>query len=74
VFPLGRDQVGLVGGFFGDWQEANRGVSTPHALAWLERDGSVDNLRKVGGGGGPHQGMWFSDSDVHNDPGSTTRG
>jgi DUF1680 family protein len=65
VFPLGLDQVGLVGGFFGDWQEANRGVSTPHALAWLERDGSVDNLRKVGGGGGPHQGMWFSDSDVH---------
>ncbi|MFL6142947.1 MAG: glycoside hydrolase family 127 protein [Labedaea sp.] len=60
--PLGLDQVVLTGGFWADWQERNRAVTTPHALRWLERDGSVDNLRRLGG---PHQGMWFSDSDVH---------
>ena len=27
----------------------NRSVTTPHALGWLERDGSVDNLRRLDG-------------------------
>jgi DUF1680 family protein len=64
--PLGIDHVELTGGFWGRWQERNREVTTPHALSWLERDGSVDNLRRVGRGETePHQGMWFSDSDVH---------
>jgi hypothetical protein len=42
-------------------------VTAPHALAWLERDGSVDNLRALAGGSRAteHRGMWFSDSDVH---------
>ena len=66
VLPLGLDQVRLDGGFFGDWQHANRDVTTPHALHFLEKDGSVDNLRRVGAGQpGPHRGMWFSDSDVY---------
>jgi DUF1680 family protein len=66
VHPLGLDQVRLTGGFFGDWQRANRDVTAPHALSWLEKDGSVDNLRRIGAGQpGPHHGMWFSDSDVH---------
>ena len=65
--PLGVDQVVVTGGFFGEWQRRNREVTTPHALSWLERDGSVDNLRRVGDHSrpGPHRGMWFSDSDVY---------
>jgi len=67
LHPLGLDQVGITGGWFGEWQQRNRDVTAPHALAWLERDGSVANLRRIGGEepAGPHQGMWFSDSDVH---------
>ncbi len=63
--PLGLDQVEITGGFFGDWQRRNRDVTTPHALGWLERDGSVDNLRQAAAESTPHRGMWFSDSDVH---------
>ncbi len=62
--PLGIDHVKLTGGFWGQWQQRNRAVTTPHALSWLERDGSVENLRRVDRAE-PHQGMWFSDSDVH---------
>jgi DUF1680 family protein len=67
LHPLGLDQVALTGGMFGEWQRRNRSVTTPHALAWLERDGSVDNLRGVRAGTPPesHRGMWFSDSDVY---------
>jgi uncharacterized protein len=66
VRPLGLDQVDLTGGFWARWQELNRAVTTPHALGWLERDGSVANLRRVARGETEaHQGMWFSDSDVH---------
>jgi DUF1680 family protein len=62
VRPLGLRDAVLTGGFWGRWQQANREVTTPHALGWLERDGSVDNLRLLGG---PHRGLWFSDSDVY---------
>jgi DUF1680 family protein len=62
VHPLGLDQVELTGGFWARWQRDNREVTTPHALGWLERDGSVANLRELSGA---HQGMWFSDSDVY---------
>jgi DUF1680 family protein len=66
VAPLGLDQVSLTTGFWSRWQRRNREVTVPHALGWLERDGSVDNLRRVAAGeAGPHHGMWFSDSDVH---------
>jgi len=73
VHPLGLDQVRVTDGFWADWQRLNRDVTTPHALAWLERDGSVDNLRRIAAakadGGAdraaPHLGMWFSDSDLH---------
>ena len=62
VHPLGIDEVELTGGFWARWQRDNREVTTPHALDWLERDGSVANLRALSG---PHLGMWFSDSDVY---------
>jgi uncharacterized protein len=65
--PLGLHEATVTGGFWGEWQRQNREVTTPHALTWLERDGSVENLRRLGEGSpaGPHLGMWFSDSDLY---------
>lgn len=66
--PLGLDQVVLTGGDWHEWQSANRLVTTPHALHWLEADGSVDNLRLVGPDGLPghrRRGPLFTDSDVY---------
>jgi DUF1680 family protein len=64
---LGLDEVEVTGGFWARWQRLNREVTTPHALHWLERDGSVDNLRRLPGAATAtaHRGLWFSDSDVH---------
>jgi DUF1680 family protein len=63
VWPLGLNEVEVTGGVWADWQRLNREVTLPHALDWLERDGSLQNLRRPLGG--PHRGLWFSDSDVH---------
>lgn len=66
--PLGIDQVDLHGGFWGQWQDRNRAVTTPHAVKWLERDGAMDNLRRLAPGDGDVQerrGMLFSDSDLY---------
>jgi DUF1680 family protein len=67
LHPLGIDQVGITGGFWGEWQDRNREVTTPHALKWLERDGAMDNLRRLGDAGGEpeRRGMLFSDSDLY---------
>jgi DUF1680 family protein len=67
VRPLGLDRVRITGGFWADWQRLNRSVTTPHALGWLERDGSVDNLRRLDAAEdtAERRGMWFSDSDVY---------
>jgi DUF1680 family protein len=67
LHPLGIDQVEITGGFWGDWQDRNRAVTTPHALTWLERDGAMDNLRRLGDAGGEpeRRGMLFSDSDLY---------
>jgi DUF1680 family protein len=67
VHPLGLRQVELTQGFWADWQRLNREVTIPHALHWLERDGSVENLRRLRGPDrtSPHRGLWFSDSDVY---------
>ena len=65
--PLGIDQVEVTGGFWGQWQERNSKVTTPHALRWLERDGVMDNLRRLSGVGKEpeRRGMLFSDSDLY---------
>jgi DUF1680 family protein len=66
--PLGLDQVVLTTGGWHDWQVANRAVTTPHALHWLEADGSVDNLRLVGPdglAGHTRRGPLFTDSDIY---------
>ena len=67
VAPLGLDQVEVTGGFWAEWQRLNREVTAPHALGWLERDGSVENLRRLNGPDrtDAHRGLWFSDSDVY---------
>ncbi len=67
VHPLALSDVTVTGGFWGRWQRLNREVTTPHALRWLERDGSVGNLRRLRRPDPPgaHRGMWFSDSDVY---------
>lgn len=68
LHPLGLGEVEVTTGFWAQWQRRNRDVTTPHALRWLERDGSVENLRRLGDeptGSVAHRGMWFSDSDVH---------
>ncbi|WP_024287512.1 glycoside hydrolase family 127 protein [Cellulomonas sp. KRMCY2] len=65
--PVAIDQVAITGGFWGQWQHRNRDVTTPHALTWLERDGAMDNLRRLFAqdGGPERRGMLFSDSDLY---------
>jgi uncharacterized protein len=65
--PLGLREVVLTDGWWATWQDDNRAVTTPHALRWLERDGSIENLRRAGDSvtGEKHRGFWFSDSDVY---------
>jgi uncharacterized protein len=67
VSPLGLTEVEITDGFWAEWQQLNREVTAPHALRWLERDGSVENLRQLADGAttDTHRGMWFSDSDVY---------
>ncbi len=69
VQPLGIDQVRITSGFWGDWQRANREVTAPHALSWLEKDGAVDAFRRVSDGtplsAKERPGLWFSDSDLY---------
>ncbi len=65
--PLGLGNVAITGGFWGRWQERNRTVTTPHIMTWLERDGALDNLRRLSStdGAPARRGMLFSDSDLY---------
>jgi DUF1680 family protein len=67
--PLGLDAVRVTGGFWGDWQRANRAVTAPHALHWLEQDGAIDAFRRVRSGtpldAKARPSLWFSDSDLY---------
>lgn len=65
--PLAISQVEITGGFWGRWQDRNRSVTTPHTLKWLERDGALDNLRRLFApdGASARRGMLFSDSDLY---------
>lgn len=68
VQPLGLDSVRIVGGAWAEWQRDNRNATTPHAFGWLERDGTIDNLRRldpVGSYQGERRGPWFTDSDLY---------
>ncbi|MBN8881396.1 MAG: glycoside hydrolase family 127 protein [Salana multivorans] len=65
--PLGLGDVRLTGGFWGGWQEVNATGIIPHADAWEERIGWVDNFRRALDGTlvGHRTGREFSDSDVY---------
>jgi uncharacterized protein len=67
--PLPSAAVRLTDGPWAEWQRANREVSIPHQLRWLEHDGTVDNLRRLAPGAasafGPRRGLWFTDSDLY---------
>lgn len=66
--PIAVADAELTTGTWARWQDDNAALTFPHARAWLERDGAVDNFRRLLPDHGvdvPRQGMWFSDSDVY---------
>jgi DUF1680 family protein len=66
--PLGLDSVTITSGEWSDWQKANRATTIPHTLDWLERDGTVDNLRRLDPDAvdaSERRGLWFTDSDLY---------
>ncbi|NLT56178.1 MAG: glycoside hydrolase family 127 protein [Actinomycetales bacterium] len=66
--PLGCDAVRLTGGFWGERQRRNGEATVPHALAWIDRCGWLDNLRLAArgdlGARAARRGREFSDSEV----------
>lgn len=67
VRPLAVTAVRITSGPWAEWQAANRRVTIPHGVAWLEREGVLDNFRRlVGESDAPERrGMVFSDSDLY---------
>ena len=68
LHPIGLESARLTDGPWADWQHENRTTTTPHAFAWLERDGTVDNLRRLdpaAAGEPARRGLWFTDSDLY---------
>uniref|UniRef100_UPI0035BC6331 glycoside hydrolase family 127 protein n=1 Tax=Agreia sp. TaxID=1872416 RepID=UPI0035BC6331 len=65
--PIGLEAARLTAGPWSNWQQANREVTTPHTFAWLEKDGTIDNLRRLDPAAqrGPRRGLWFTDSDLY---------
>jgi DUF1680 family protein len=63
---VNHKQVELRGGFWGPRLKTHYGVTVPHALDCLERDGHVTNFDKAAGRTkGPLQGHHAFDSDLH---------
>lgn len=65
--PLGLESVTITGGFWARWQQVNAAGIIPHANAWEERAGWIDNFRLAASGSlqGRRRGREFSDSDVY---------
>jgi hypothetical protein len=66
--PIGIESACITGGTWAQWQRDNRRVTTPHAFAWLESDGTVDSLRRLDPSSGvtaDRRGLWFTDSDLY---------
>lgn len=66
--PLGLESVAITGGEWAAWQRANREATIPHTVDWLERDGTVDNLRRLDPDAidaPARRGLWFTDSDLY---------
>ena len=66
--PIGLDAARIVDGPWAQWQHDNRNVTMAHSFEWLERDGTIDNLRRLdpqAGDDRPRRGLWFTDSDLY---------
>jgi DUF1680 family protein len=64
--PLRPDQARLdPRGLLGGWQERNAVATLPHCVRQLTDSGNLGNIRRVLGGDGDYQGMWFADSDIY---------
>ena len=66
--PIGIDAARITDGPWHQWQQDNREITTPHSFEWLERDGTIDNLRRLDPASstlGPRRGLWFTDSDLY---------
>jgi DUF1680 family protein len=65
---VGLERSRITGGEWARWQRENRDATTPHSFAWMERDGTIDSLRRLTRGGaelGERRGLWFTDSDLY---------
>ncbi|MCE9546615.1 MAG: glycoside hydrolase family 127 protein [Planctomycetia bacterium] len=66
LMEVANDRVKLSGGFWGPRLKVNNGVTIPHALDELEKDGHVTNFDKAAGRHeGPLRGHHAFDSDLH---------
>jgi uncharacterized protein len=64
--PLPLPAVALTGaGMLAAWQRRSALATLPHCVDQLEASGALRNLRRRPGDETPHEGMWFSDSDVY---------
>lgn len=65
--PVGIDRARITGGFWQAWQRDNRSVTAPHAMRWLEKDGVIDNFRRIlDPSVAPERLGWvFADSDLY---------
>lgn len=65
--PLGLDAVSITGGSWAPYLARNAQVTIPHAQAWMEKLGWVENFPAVVDGtiAAVREGREFSDSDVY---------
>ena len=68
LHPIPISHVAITGGPWQRWQEDNRSITMPHSFGWLEKDGTVDNLRRLdpaATNAPERRGLWFTDSDLY---------
>ncbi|MGN6445735.1 glycoside hydrolase family 127 protein [Amnibacterium sp.] len=66
--PLSVSDVRITGGMWHRWQCANGERTAPSQIEWLEREGTIDNLRRLAPGRADapeRRGLWFTDSDLY---------
>ena len=66
--PVSLQDAQITDGYWHTWQRQNASVTAPHILSWLERDGTIDNLRLAAGTAKPgtvHRGPVYTDSDLY---------
>jgi DUF1680 family protein len=65
--PISIERARITGGFWAAWQHDNRAVTAPHAMRWLEKDGVLDNFRRLVDPSvtAERRGWVFCDSDLY---------